>query len=982
MTALSPRVGKYNTVRVRPRAAASGWLAAIAGRLGLRAGPGIDVARLGLRFWPTAILGVFVFKVFVSVALKPDSVMLKYGGIPYFLLLLVATGFAIRNATDGTLRSRPFWVFMALGYGLWALDQSIFLYYQLGPHIDVPDNSMADPALFLHVALFTGAVATFPHRDGAKRKVYEQVLNALLTVTFWGFLYFYAVFPYQLYPNAAGYALSFDALYPLENWALILAAGFLSLRARTPWRSIYLHLLGAATVYALSSAVANLVTDTSGYVNGKLYGVGLTAAVCWFAWIPIRARQLAGARVRATRAESRRVSLASGWAMVAVVLISVPIVWELLRRDGVSGARTFRVLVAFATILCLASAAFIKEYLAKSELAAHLSTTNERLRLAMDSANAMGWEWDARNGKLSWFGDLKTNFGIDAEMYAEGATGFLERYVHPEDREQVLAAVRDARRNHALYEGEFRVVWPDRTQRWVTAKGEFQYSAKDEAERMLGMAVDITERKQLEAALQEHRQRIVAIVASAMDAIIGLNDQQTIVLFNEAAEKMFDCPRDQAIGSPVDRFIPERFRNRHGAHIRRFGETGSSSRAMGTLGTLGGLRANGEEFPIEASISHSNVSGKLFYTVIIRDVTQQRMAEQALRNSEERFRLFMDHNPAVAWMKDEHGQYTYLSDSYLKQLGVRAEDRRGKTDFEIYPRAIAEEFAKNDQAALTLGHPIEVTEESIGPDGEPCTWLTYKFPFQDASGQMAVGGIGVDITERKIAREALQALTGRLIHTQEEERARIARELHDDFSQRLALLGISLAQLWKKLPLESVAERESVLEMLKGTKEFSTDLHTLSHELHSSRLEHVGLQSALNGLCRDVREKQKIEVKFTGSELQFKLSQDAALCLFRVAQEALANVVKHSGAKAAQVALETDGSEVTLRIRDSGKGFNPVARKSNAGIGLIGMSERLRLVGGQLFVRSQPDCGTEIVAAVPRSTVGHGTPTKSRVVGG
>lgn len=403
MTALSPRVGKYNTVQVRPRATASGWKTAISGRLGFAADPGIDRAKLRLSFWPTAILGIFVFKEFVSLALKPDSLLVAFGGVPYFLLLLVATGFAIRNGIDGTLKSRPFWVFMALGYGLWALDQSIFLYYQLGPHIEVPDNSMADPALFLHVALFMGATATFPHRDGAERKAYEAILNALLTVTFWGFLYFYAVFPYQLYPNAASYAVSFDALYPLENWALILAAGFLSLRARTPWKPIYLHLLGAATVYALSSAVANLVTDTSGYVNGKLYGVGLTAAVCWFAWIPIRARQLAGTKVRATGAESGRGSQASRWAMVAVVLISMPIVWELLRREGVSGIRTFRVLVAFATILCLVSAAFIKEYLAKSELVAHLRATNERLRMAMDSADAMGWDWDAKNDKLSWF---------------------------------------------------------------------------------------------------------------------------------------------------------------------------------------------------------------------------------------------------------------------------------------------------------------------------------------------------------------------------------------------------------------------------------------------------------------------------------------------------------------------------------------------------------------------------------------------------
>ena len=113
-----------------------------------------------------------------------------------------------------------------------------------------------------------------------------------------------------------------------KNWALILALGFLSLRVPAPWRSIYLHLLSASTLYALSSVVANLAIDAEGYANGKLYGVGLTAAVCWFVWIPLRARQLAGSKLREARTDSGQRSPASSWAMVAVVLISVPIVWE------------------------------------------------------------------------------------------------------------------------------------------------------------------------------------------------------------------------------------------------------------------------------------------------------------------------------------------------------------------------------------------------------------------------------------------------------------------------------------------------------------------------------------------------------------------------------------------------------------------------------------------------------------------------------
>ncbi|HJY90291.1 MAG TPA: PAS domain S-box protein, partial [Candidatus Acidoferrum sp.] len=884
------------------------------------------------------------------------SVLSYSGGILYLLLLLLATGFAIRNAIENTLGSRPFWVFLAIGTGLWALGQWIYVYYGLGLHIDVPDNSIADPALFLHVALLMAAVATFPHRNVTDQKRYPALLNAILLVIFWGFLYVYAVFPHQLYPSATSYALGFDVLYTLENWALILAVVVLSVRASLPWKSIYLHLLGASTVYALSSVAANLAIDAAGYINGKLYGVGPIAAVCWFVWIPLRARQSVGSELRATRSDSGRSSQASAWAMVVVALLSFPIVWELLRKDDASGMRMFRALVAIVAIVCLTSAAFIKEYLGKSELAANLGCANERLRLAMESGKAVGWEWDIKSRRVSWFGDLKTSFGIDSGTYVERADEFLQRNVCVEDQEQVSEAVSDAKKNHGLYQGEFRLVWPDGTLHWVAAKGEFQYSSRGEPERMLGMAVDITERKQLQTELLESQDRIVSIVASAMDAIIAVDDTDKILLFNGAAEKMFDCPRQEAIGSPIERFIPLRFRDATAA--AGFPEA---------LGTLWALRATGEQFPVEVSVSQSNVSGKSSFTVIIRDVTEQKRTEQGLRKSEERFRLFMSHSPAVAWMKDEQGHYIYMNETYLKHFGIREEDRRGKTDFEIYPRAIAEQFRENDEAALSVGHPIEVTEDSIGPDGEPCTWLAYKFPFEDNSGQIFVGGIGIDITERKKARESLQTLTGRLIHAQEEERARISRELHDDFSQRLALLGIGLGQLWKKLPMGATEARENVLEMLKGTKELSSDLHTLSHELHSSRLEHVGLVSALHGLCREMSEKYKIEVHLSDCDVRLNMPKDVALCLFRVAQESLGNVVKHSKAKGAQVSVGANPRCIWLRIADAGRGFDLGVQNARAGIGLTGMRERLRLVGGTLVVKSEPEHGTEILAEVPLS---------------
>jgi signal transduction histidine kinase len=221
-----------------------------------------------------------------------------------------------------------------------------------------------------------------------------------------------------------------------------------------------------------------------------------------------------------------------------------------------------------------------------------------------------------------------------------------------------------------------------------------------------------------------------------------------------------------------------------------------------------------------------------------------------------------------------------------------------------------------------------------------------------------------------------------LINAQEEERTRIARELHDDFSQRLALQGIGLAQLWKKMPESEVAERAKVQELLKGIQEISSDMHSLSHELHSSKLEHVGLVPALMGLCDELSSRFKIEIAFTDHGLSPRIPKDVGLCLFRIAQEALGNVIKHSGATHAQAELSGTTNEIRLRIVDTGFGFDPELRNEAAGLGLLSMRERLRLIGGRLSVESAPMRGTEILAEVPLSVSADEPRVKLMTAGG
>jgi PAS domain S-box-containing protein len=313
------------------------------------------------------------------------------------------------------------------------------------------------------------------------------------------------VFPFQyLFANTTGYALRFDILYLVENLALIGAIGIASLRMRRPWRTIYLHLLGASALYALSSAVANAAIDSGGYVYGHLYGLGLTASACWFVWIPVHARVLDRGEtkpagfyaVQSTPLSSK----ASAWAMILIATISIPAVWELFQREEAAGLRTFRLLAANGAILFLAAIAYIDEYLARRELVSQLDFANQRLQLAVEAGKSIAYEWDLKAMRFSWFGDLQTLLGLPSETFA-GGTRDVDRYVHPDDKQSLTKVVADAKASGEPGDTEFRILRSDGAVRWVRAAGKFHYASSGDAVSMLGIAIDITERKLMDAAL-------------------------------------------------------------------------------------------------------------------------------------------------------------------------------------------------------------------------------------------------------------------------------------------------------------------------------------------------------------------------------------------------------------------------------------------------------------------------------------------------
>jgi signal transduction histidine kinase len=254
----------------------------------------------------------------------------------------------------------------------------------------------------------------------------------------------------------------------------------------------------------------------------------------------------------------------------------------------------------------------------------------------------------------------------------------------------------------------------------------------------------------------------------------------------------------------------------------------------------------------------------------------------------------------------------------------------------------------------------------LGPDGR-VIWLEESGrAFFDSQGRMLrTIGMAADATESKLAEEALSSVSRRLIEAQEQERTRIARDLHDDIHQQLALLAIEMEQLRQNAPDSAAEVATRMDELSKRTCEIAADVQSMSHQLHSSKLEYLGLVAAIRSFCKEFGEQQKVQIDFSAEHISSTVPQAISLSLFRVVQEALQNAVKHSEVRHFDVKLQSTSDEVHLTVSDSGAGFDPEQAMNKHGLGLISMRERIRLVNGTVSIVSKPMGGTTIHARVP-----------------
>jgi PAS domain S-box-containing protein len=592
-----------------------------------------------------------------------------------------------------------------------------------------------------------------------------------------------------------------------------------------------------------------------------------------------------------------------------------------------------------------------------------LRGSEERLRLAQKVAGIGTFERNIRTGVNTWTAEMESMYGLPPGGFGRTRSAF-EKLIHPDDRVKVITLVDEALKTRQPTSGEWRVIWPDGSVRWIAGRWQAITDDSGEPSRVVGVNMDVTDRKRTEQALCESEERLrLAAQAGRMYAFSWDVVTDVIERSGESAEIVGVEPESLAARSAaVFAMVYPADKARLAAALTKLAFESPHLQITHRM-----IRPDGSVIWVERNLrAYFDERGKIKRIVgMVIDITERKRAEEAIIESERRFRLVADTAPVMIWMSDLHKRPTYFNRPWLDFTGRSETDLQNGLAALVHP----DDYQKCHEVysrGFDQRQPFRKECRLRRHDGQYRWMLDVGVPRFQQDGSFA-GYIGscVDITEQKQAEEALSSISRRLIEAQEQERTWIAREMHDDINQRLCIVAMELDRQSQNLEASADELRRSMAQVYKQISELSSDIHSMSHRLHSLKLDSLGLAAAAKSFCSELAQRQDIEVKFSSERVPRKLPHAISLCLFRVLQEALQNAVKHSGVRYFRVSLVGSTDQIALTVYDEGRGFRPDEVLPKGGLGLTSMNERLKLVGGKFEIDAKLSRGTIIRASIP-----------------
>ena len=469
--------------------------------------------------------------------------------------------------------------------------------------------------------------------------------------------------------------------------------------------------------------------------------------------------------------------------------------------------------------------------------------------------------------------------------------------------------------------------------------------------------VALRDLKRAQDHLEEQQAQLAGIIETAMEAIITIDEDDRVIVFNREAERIFRIPASEAIGRPVDRFVPERFRAAHREGLRLLRHHGVVEKKIGLARSAVAIRADGEEFSIEAAVSEVEIRGERLHTIVLRDISERLRTEEMLR----KLSLAVEQTTESVFITNREGLIEYVNPAFEKLTGYRREEAIGRTPRILKSGEHDAAFYGKLWTTILSGQVYSCVFLNRKKSGERYYEEQTIAPIRDDGRQIThFVAAGRDVTERKRTEEALRRLNAQL----EREAERIAHTLHDEAGPLLTSAHITLADVARDLPPSAQERLSGVRAHLDGIEQH---LRRLSHELRPRILDDLGLEAAVEFLVEGFMKRTGVAVTVE-TNLDGRLPQIVETTMYRVVQEGLTNAARHARPTRIGVQIAHDGKTIRCAIRDNGAGFKVeevFGHRGEASLGLVGTGDRVEALGGTFAVASVPGEGTEVLVVLP-----------------